>query len=404
VTSDAKNICFYGSSRSGKSFLIMRILLIRASKTPLSDHLIVRETFSSAKASIWQKTLPDVLRICFPELSVSFNNTDYVVTLSNGSTIKIAGLDDQKKIERLLGTEYSSLWYNESNQIPLPAVNKLKTRLAQKNKLKKMAYFDLNPTKTSSWTYQLFEEKVNPQDGEMLSDPDNYLSVQMNVQSNIGNIDDGYIEMLEGMPEAERKRFLDGEYDDSNQGKAVYAFNKEDHVTEDAKRQHGSVFIGSDFNIDWNSDVLSSMTNDHLMVWDEVQIAGDTFKKADALKRKGAIGASIIADSTGKARRTSGKSDHIILKEAGFHIVHTINPLVIDKIANLNRAFTLGIIRIHPRCKKLIRDLTQLVWDKHGQLDQKTDPSLSHLVDSLAYLVWCKYPLMDKKPRPIRLS
>jgi len=47
--------------------------------------------------------------------------------------------------------------------------------------------------------------------------------------------------------------------------------------------------------------------------------------------------------------------------------------------------------------QKLIRDLTQLAWDKHGQLDQKTDPSLSHLVDSLAYLVWYLYPLTNLK-------
>ena len=375
----------------------MRILLIRASKSPLSDHLIVRETFSSAKASIWQKTLPDVLRICFPDLPCTFNSTDYICTLPNGSTIKIAGLDDQKKLERLLGTEYSSLWFNESNQVSYPAANKLKTRLAQKNELKKMSYFDLNPTKTSSWVYQVFEDGVDPQDGEMLPDHDDYISIQMNVQGNIANIDDDYIKMLEKMPALERKRFLDGEFDADNSGCAVYAFNKDDHVSEEAEKLPGTVFVGSDFNIMFNSDVLCSRDNHHLYVWDEIQLEGDTFKKADALKRKGATGAKIVADATGKARRTSGKSDHLILKEAGFTIEPTRNPLVVDKIANLNRCFTLGIIKIHPRCKKLIRDLTQLVWDKNMKLDQKTSPDLSHLVDCLAYLCWKYYPLMTTR-------
>jgi hypothetical protein len=90
-------------------------------------------------------------------------------------------------------------------------------------------------------------------------------------------------------------------------------------------------------------------------------------------------------------------SDHLILTQAGFNVVHTMNPAVKDKIANLNRCFTLGLIKINPRCKKLIRDLIQLKWDNNGQLDQKTDPSLSHLVDSLAYLVWHLYPLKDYK-------
>ena len=404
IASGAKNICCFGSSRSGKSFLIMRILIIRASKCPRSNHIIVRETFSSAKTSIWQKTLPDVMRICFPDLKCTYNNTDYVMTLANGSTIKIAGLDDNKKIERLLGTEYSTVFFNEANQIPYPAVNKLKTRLAEKNSLVKTSYYDLNPTKTSSWTYQVFEEKVNAEDGEMLSDPNNYLSIQMNIQGNIQNVDPDYIKLLESMPELERKRFLDGVYDQTNDGKAVYAFNDQEHVSDSAIKLAGTCWVGSDFNYQYNSDILASQHAHGLYVWGEVQIEGDTFKKADALKKKGAIGASVVCDSTGKARRTSGISDHEILKQAGFNVLYKTNPAVKDKIANLNRVLTLGMIKIHPSCKKLRRDLKQLVWDKNHQLDQKSDPSLSHLVDGLSYLIWYLYPLQDMSGYKIRSS
>ena len=393
VNSTAHNFCLQGGSRSGKSVIIMRSVIIRASKEAMSDHIICRETFNAAKRSIWQKTLPDVFRMFFPDLKPKWNRSDYYVQLSNGSRIFIAGLDDKEKLERLLGTEYSTLWINETNQVSFDAVNKLKTRLAQKNKLKKVTFYDLNPTKTSSWVYQVFHQKVNPSDGEMLSNPEDYKYIRMDVQGNLENLDDEYLKMLESLPEKERKRFLLGEYDDTNNGAAVYAFDDSQHVSEDARRLDGTIWVGSDFNIDYNSDVLTSQHAHGLYVWDEIQLAGDTFAKADALKRKGATGASIVCDSTGKARRTTGKSDHIILNDAGFNVVYKTNPAVIDKIANLNRCFTLGLIKINPRCKKLIRDLKQLVWDKHGQLDQKTDPSLSHLVDSLAYLCYKLYPL-----------
>ena len=396
VKSPATNVMAYGSSRSGKSFMIMRIILIRAGRTK-SDHLITRATFNSAKTSIWQKTLPDVLKLCFPLLPIKWNNTDYFITLPNGSTVKIAGLDDKDKLERLLGTEYSTLWANEANQIAYPAITKLKTRLAQKNELKKMIFFDQNPTTTSSALYQLFEQGINPIDGEALSKEDrtDYLSIQMNIQGNLENVDEKYLSMLEKLPIADRKRFLLGEYSADNTGAAVYAFNRESHVSEEVKRLAGTVLIGSDFNIDFNSDVIGSISNT-LDIWDEVQIAGDTFKKSDALIRKGCIGANVTCDYSGGNRRTSGKSDVIILRDAGFTVQAVPNPYVVDKIANLNRAFTLGLIRINPRCKKLIRDLTLLTWDKHGQLDQKTDPSLSHLVDGLAYLVWRLFPLTGK--------
>lgn len=391
--SSAANICIEGGSRAGKSFEIMREMIIRASKCENSDHIIVRETFNACKRSIWQKTMPDVFRICFPNLIPHYNKTDYFVTLANGSRIFIAGLDDGDKIERLLGTEYSTIWFNETNQISYQAVNKLKTRLAQRNSLTKKCYYDLNPTKTASWVYQLFHQGVNPEDGEMVHDFSNYLVIRMNPSDNIENLDPEYIKMLEALPEKERLRFLLGEYDDSNSGAAVYAFNKDEHVSEDARRLMGTDYVGSDFNIDFNSDVLASQHGNGLYIWDEVQVPGDTFKKVDELKRKGVAGATVVSDSTGKNRRTSGKSDHLILQEAGFNVDRTLNPAVIDKIANLNRCFTLGLIKIHPRCKKLIRDLIQLKWDKHGQLDQKTDPSLSHLVDALAYLCWKLYPL-----------
>lgn len=396
ANSKAKNILIEGGSRSGKTFLITRLVIIRASRCR-SDHLICRETFNSAKRSLWQKTIPDVFRLCFPNLEHKVNNTDYFIELPNGSRLFIAGLDDGKKVERILGNEYSTLWINEANQVSYTAINTLKSRLAERNELRKLVFYDQNPTKTTSHIYQSFHQKVNPADGEMLENPEDYLAIRMNPEGNMENLDPDYIKMLNSLPEKERKRFLLGEYDDSNSGAAVYAFDQDQHVSEDARRLPGTQFVGSDFNIDYNSDVLASQHGNGIYIFDENQLAGDTFAKADSLIKKGASGATIIADSTGKNRRTSGKSDYVILKEAGFNVLHTMNPFVVDKIANLNRCFTLGLIKIHPRCKKLIRDLIQLKWDKHGQLDQKTDPSLSHLVDCLAYLCWKLYPILETK-------
>lgn len=406
VSSTAANICIEGGSRAGKSFEIMRQIIVRAAKEPHSEHIICRETFNAAKRSIWLKTMPDVFRICFPDLSPNMKRSDgiYYAELTNGSKIYIAGLDDDKKLERLLGTEYSTLWINESNQVPFTAVTKLKSRLAQKNKLVKRSYFDLNPTKTTSWVFQVFHQKVNPSDGEMLNDPDNYLVIRMSPQDNLENIDPEYIKMLESLPEKERLRFLMGEYDDENTGAAVYAFH-DDHVSEDAKRLPGTVYCGVDFNISNNADVIISHHAHGIYVWDEQLIAGDTFQKADGLKRKGVSGATVICDSTGKARRTSGMSDHEILKQAGFKVVYKTNPAIKDKIANLNRVFTLGLIKIHPRCKKLLRDLKQLQWRADGlKLDSGSDDSLGHLTDCLAYAAWYLYPLQDKSGYKINSS
>jgi phage terminase large subunit len=388
----------FGGARAAKTFLAVYILIVRACLSPKSAHIVVRNTFNSVKNSIWLETLPKVLRLAFPDLPVKWDKSNYRAILPNDSIIRIFGLDDGDKLERLLGLEMSTILVEECNQVSWVAVQKIKSRLAEKNILVKKVFYTQNPTTTSSAYYQAFEQRIDPVDGEAFDEDaaNDYLAIKMSPKDNIENLDPEFVKMLERLPEKERLRFLLGEYDSDNSGAAVYAFNREDHVTEEAKKLQGTDWVGSDFNIEHNSDVLVSQHATGIYVWDEIQIAGDTFQKCDALKRKGVPGATVICDSTGKNRSTKGKSDHIIMREAGFKVQYKTNPAVVDKIANLNRCFTLGLIKINPRCKKLIRDLTQLVWDKNGQLDQKTDTSLSHLVDALAYLCWTLYPLISR--------
>ena len=396
--SSASNIMLYGGSRSGKSAIATYILIVRACKCK-SNHIIVRNTFSAAKMSMFLGTVPEMLHLAFPDLTVKYDRSNYRIMFPNGSTIRIAGLDNKDKLEKLLGTQYSTILVEEANSVPWQAVQKLKTRLAEKNSLAKKVFYTQNPTTTTSSYYQAFEQGINPIDGEAMDKEEfaGYLSIRMNPQGNVLNLDPEYIKMLEKLPQKERKRFLEGEYDNDNSGAAVYAFNRDEHVSEEAVRLDGTEYVSSDFNIDYNSDVLISQHAHGIHVWDEIQLAGDTFKKVDAIKKKGVAGAIAFSDSTGRNRRTSGKSDHVILSEAGFQVRFKTNPAVKDKIANLNRCFTLGLIKIHPRCKKLIRDLTLLKWDKREQLDQKTDPSLSHLCDALSYAAWNLYPLIKKQ-------
>ncbi len=101
---------------------------------------------------------------------------------------------------------------------------------------------------------------------------------------------------------------------------------------------------------------------------------------------------TIIPDSTGKARKTSGKSDHQILKDAGYQIPPVRNPFVTDRVNNVNRLLMNNKIIINPRCKKLIGDLERVSW-KDNKLDQKTDPMLTHISDALGYLANHIFPI-----------
>jgi phage terminase large subunit len=384
--SDAKNIMLYGGSRSGKTFFACWAIVMRAINEPNSRHCILREKFNAAKRSLWLGTFPQLYSIAFPDLPIKAHGTDYYWRLPNGSEIWIGGLDSKERTEKILGNEYSTLYFNECSQLDYTSIQMARTRLAQKNALVKKTYYDQNPPVKTHWSYWLFEKKLNPVDEEPLEDPQNYVSILMNPADNLENIDEEYLKLLESMPEAERNRFMLGLYSDASDGQVYYAFDREEHVQETHKGR-GQIYIGMDFNVDPMTATIWQVVNNEYHCIDEIFLNNaDTFRMVDELKKRGYRG-TVIPDSTGKNRKTSGKSDHLILKEAGFQIPPVRNPFVTDRVNNANRLFTANRIKISPRCKKLINDLEKVAW-KDNKIDQKTNPMLSHISDSATYYLW----------------
>ena len=386
-----RTYCYLAGVVPGKTYKLVRAVIIRASKTK-SRHVILRLCFNHIKTSIWLDTLPKVLATSFPDLQVKWNRSDYYLTLPNESEIWVAGLDDEKALEKILGKEYSTIYFNECSQISYTQVQVALTRLAEKSALKNKVYYDANPPTKRHWTYWLFIKGIHPETGNEI-DRNNFGSMLMNPEDNLENIDEEYISLLNSLDEKQRKRFLLGEFVDDTDGSAYYAFNRDINVNEfDTRLAVGQIRIGMDFNVQPMTAVVAYYVNKTFYIIDEVFLENsDTFKMCDYLIRKKYVG-TIYPDSTGANRKTSGKSDHQILKDNGFIINFTRNPFVTDRVNNLNRLLRDGRIVIHPRCKKLINDLEKVVW-KNDDLDQKSDKMLTHISDALGYLCWSMDPL-----------
>lgn len=399
LSSDARHIMLYGGSRSGKTFISVYAMIVRACKIK-SRHAILRLNFNHIKTSIWLDTLPKVLKVAFPGLPVEWNKTDYYITLPNGSEVWVAGLDDEKRVEKILGKEYSTLYFNECSQIPYKSIQVALTRLAERNELKKKAYYDQNPPSKKHWSYWLFEKHLDPVDNVPV-DKDKYTSLLMNPKDNLDNIDPEYItEILDNLPEAQRKRFKDGEFTTDDDGAAYYAFDRDKHVKQVDKSFHtGQRCIGMDFNVQPMTAVIGHYVNKKFYIISEAYLENsDTFKMSTHLIKNGHRGANIYPDSTGSNRKTSGISDHQILQNDGFKIQFTRNPLVVDRVNNINRLLREERIIIDPSCKKLINDLEKVSW-KDGSLDQKTDKMITHISDALGYWCWALEPLRMEQPK-----
>lgn len=210
--SPATNIMLRGGSRSGKTLLIVRAICIRAMKVENSRHAMFRLRRNHLRASVWQDTLPKVMRLCFPGVPLATNETDLAATFPNGSQFVMGGLDDKQRVEKILGSEYATLAFNEASQIPWSSVETAMTRLAQNTPLALKAYFDCNPPSKLHWSYQMFRQHLKPGTREALPNPDDYVEMLVNPVDNRENLPAKYFEILAGMSEAQRKRFERGEW------------------------------------------------------------------------------------------------------------------------------------------------------------------------------------------------
>lgn len=220
LASIARYVMLYGGSRSGKTFILVYAVIARALKAPHSRHAIFRHRFNHVKTSIIYDTLPKVMQLAFPKVSYEINKTDWFIEFPNGSQIWFGGLDAKDRSDKVLGHEYATIYFNECSELDFESVETGLSRLAQNVEgLDLKAYFDCNPPSIKHWSYKMFVQKINPEDLTPYFQPELYAYLQMNPTHNRENLKEGYIEQILGsMSARKRKRFLQGEFLEDNEG------------------------------------------------------------------------------------------------------------------------------------------------------------------------------------------
>lgn len=199
-----------GGSRSGKTIIALYYIVRRALKYPGLMQIVMRFRFNHAKQSICNGSMVTLLKILGLSGVVKLNKSDYYYEFPNGSQIWIGGLDDSKRLEKILGNEYATIYLNEASQISYDGFEVMLTRLNPPQGVKGTMIVDYNPPTTSHWGYKLFVEHKYP-DGSPV-EPGMMAELRMNPVDNQANISETYLKTLSMLSVEKRKRFIDGEY------------------------------------------------------------------------------------------------------------------------------------------------------------------------------------------------
>ena len=218
ISSDATDIALGGGARSGKTFFLVFAVVTRALAVAGTRHCILRFRQNAIIQAVVMDTFPKVLNLCYPgvyDLKM-MNKTWWFYTFPNGSELWFGGLDDKDRVEKILGNEYCTMYFNECSQIPWQSIKLALTRLAQKSKLRLKAYYDFNPPSKRHWTHKIFIDRVSPETGKPLLRPTDYAFLFMNPLDNRENLDEKFLERLDALPDKERKRFFLGQFAEEN--------------------------------------------------------------------------------------------------------------------------------------------------------------------------------------------
>lgn len=383
-------VCIAGR-RGGKTFMSIASLAQHA-RHPGTTCCYISPTHGMARQIMWKPLKNMMMEHRWVK---KINESNLEITLVNGSTIMLRSADNP---DRLRGLSLTHAVLDEAADIsPETWYEVVRPALADQ----RGSALIISTPKGKGWLWDLFHNHTSDTDWLCHS----YTTLQG------GLVDADEVESArQDMGEREfRQEFLAEWVDFQN---AVYYAFGDHNVSEHDVLSHPQVpvMVGMDFNVVPGTAVIAQWLNDHLHIYDEVELySTDTSEMAQEIQQRYPRRKYVcFPDSSGAQRRTSaigGITDHIILRNAGFELrVGKTNPPIKDRVAAVNSALKSagGRVRltIDPGCKRVIEGLRKHQYQagtKTPEKDGATD--YSHCMDALGYMIYGLMPLKLENSR-----
>lgn len=203
--SEAKYRLYIGAWRAGKSYAGCMEAIKQSMLYKGNIGLIGRKDFTDLRDT----TLKTFLDICPPEIIQSYNKTEHHIVFKNGSEIYFRELKDRQGLGSL---ELGWFYIDEAEEVAEDVYIYLKGRLSSKKTKRQCGWLTSNPPNEDHWLYRHFQLKETS-DGELF---------HASTYENKEHLPEGYIEGLEKMPASWRKKYLEGNWGFTPDGKPFH--------------------------------------------------------------------------------------------------------------------------------------------------------------------------------------
>lgn len=379
ITTDSKYTLMLGGIGSAKTFAGAHFAIRMAIEYPDAKGMIVANTYTQLINATVETLTQELDKLNIKYQKILGGSTKYIKI---GETrILLYSLDAYQNIR---GPEVGWIWADECAFAKREAFDVVIGRL--RDKRGPLLFRGTTSPNGFNWCYDIFGNFG----GERASET--YKLIKARTRDNLF-LPDGYyetlLELYGGIENPLAKQELEGEFVNLQAGAIYWGFDRDRNVAECKPHESRLIYLGQDFNVDPMCGVAVEYANNTFYVYREnVLHDSNTYELAEFLPQYfPRHRTKIIPDSTGNSRKTSStKTDLQILREAGYTVDYTHNPLIRDRQNNLNMLMKQGRVKIDPSCKNLIKELETLSHrDKEGDV--------SHVAVALGYVTWKLRPL-----------
>lgn len=313
------------------------------------------------------------------QVPFKLNETDKVFRTAYGS-IFLRSMDNPSNI---IGYETGYSLIDEADILPTDKMSKAYKAIVARNRtiLPKGFFNATDMVSTPEGFKFLYDYYVkNGNDRRKLIQA-NTLDNTTLPQSYIDNLYDTY-------PAEQLEAYMRGQFVNLTTGTVYRNFGRKKNIDNSKEAGSNILYVGMDFNITKMACTISIKEGNTRYVIDEIVDEYDTGDISSEIKKRYPNNRVFVyPDAAGAARNTSGKSDHDILRKAGFKVVvPKKNPFIRDRINSVNKEFADCTTFINSnRCPSLLSALEKQAYNKHGEPDKTTGHD--HVLDGFGYEV-----------------